>query len=105
MHQSRNEQLIFKTNKVKELLERFAGIKNIKISPIVSGKSHNYRNKIILHEQNNKLGLYQEQSHSLVSIGNCLITDERINEAYQKIKIWRFYKNIIGGITGFNLIK
>lgn len=85
MHQQRVEQLKFKENKVKELLERFTNLKDIKVKPIIYDKQFYYRNKIILHSKNNKLGFYQEKTHDIVEINTCMITTQEINEVYHKI--------------------
>jgi len=86
MHQERLEQLKFKENKVKELLERFTNLKDIKIKPIIYDNQFYYRNKIILHGKNNKLGFYQEKTHDIVEINTCMITRQEINEVYNKVE-------------------
>ena len=45
-----------------------------------------YRNKIVLHFNNNKLGYYKENSHDIVEIDNCLIVNNKINEIIKIIK-------------------
>jgi len=85
MHEKRSEQLIFKENKIKELVERFTGLNDIKINPIIFGNQFDYRNKIVLHGKNKKLGFYHEKTHDIVEINNCIITSLRINEIYSKI--------------------
>ena len=85
MHEDLESQLSFKKEKVKELLERFAGIKDIKINDVVRVNDFNYRNKIILHGQNGKLGFYKEQTHEVVPISECLITDREINKIYKRV--------------------
>jgi len=85
MHQDRDSQLSFKKDKVKELLERFACLKDIKINDVVRVNDFNYRNKIILHGPNNKLGFYKEQTHDVVEIRKCLITNSEINNIYKRV--------------------
>ena len=86
MHENLTEQLAFKRQKVKEILEKFAKVKDIKISDIVHVNSFNYRNKIILHGQKGKLGFYKEQTHEIVPIAECLITKNEINEIYNQVQ-------------------
>lgn len=46
----------------------------------------NYRNKIILHFNNNLIGYYKEQSHDIVEIDNCIIVNNKINEIIKILK-------------------
>lgn len=86
MHQERNKQLLFKENKVKELLKRFADIDEDIILPIIYGKENNYRNKIVLRVENGLLGFYREKTHELVHIDECLITNSEINVFLKKVQ-------------------
>ena len=86
MHEIREGQNSFKKNKVKELLERFTGLKEIKINSIITGKEFYYRNKIVLHSDFGNLGFYQEKTHELVPINSCVITALEINNIYVKIR-------------------
>lgn len=86
MHEERNAQLEFKENKVRELLERFTNLKSVVINKIAHSNQFYYRNKIILHAKNKKIGFYQEKTHDIVEIDTCLITSKKINEVYHKIK-------------------
>jgi len=85
MHQSYSSQLEFKENKVKELLERFGKIDNIKVSKIKYGNQFNYRNKVIFHGKEGKLGYYKENSNDLVCLDTCLLLDKKILEVYHQI--------------------
>lgn len=80
MHQKYEDQLIFKSNKVKEILNKFTNL-NIKINPIIPSNSlYNYRNKIVLHSTNGNLGLYKENSNNIINIKECLISSTMIND-------------------------
>ena len=46
----------------------------------------NYRNKVTLHIQNEKIGLYDEKTHELCPIDNCLLLDPIINNKITEIK-------------------
>ncbi len=85
MNRSQEKQWEEKEQKVKELLERVAGIKEIPLSPILSKNHFFYRNKAIFHGKNNQLGFYQEKTNILVPLTSCRIVKKEINEVYQKL--------------------
>ena len=68
-----------KVNKVKELMERFAHISPDLVKDMVSGTEYNYRNKIILHGLNGKIGFYEEKTHSVIPIKKCLLVSPKMN--------------------------
>jgi len=78
-------QLKYKENKVKELFKKVLNI-DIDIKDVISGNNYNYRNKISLHLKNNKIGFYSEESHNLVEIDECVITDKEINLVIKNLK-------------------
>ena len=80
-----DDQLKYKENKVKELFKKVLGI-DIDIKNVISGNNYNYRNKISLHIKNKKIGFYSEESHNLVEIDKCVITDKEINLVIEKLK-------------------
>lgn len=83
LHQSYEEQLQFKENKIRELVSRNLG--DVNVNKIISSNQYNYRNKIILHIKNNKLGLYEASSNDIVPIKECLLVDEKINNVIKKL--------------------
>lgn len=86
MHEKYEQQLSFKENKVRELINRFTGLDNINYYPIIGKNSFYYRNKVIFHGQNHKLGFYQEKTNDLVPIKECMITNKTLNNLYLKIQ-------------------
>jgi len=69
---------------IKEVLERLGVDVKETLKPFVpSPKSLRYRNRIQLHQKGNKLGYYQKESHNLVAISDCLITDETITKEFE----------------------
>jgi len=78
-------QLKYKENKVKELFKKVLNI-DIDIKDVISENNYNYRNKISLHLKNNKIGFYSEESHNLVEIDECVITDKEINLVIKNLK-------------------
>jgi len=81
LHQSNEEQLRFKENKVQEIFAKFSGVE-VKINPILHGPQFSYRNKITLHD----LGMYQKESRDLVRIEQCQLISERMNEVLHRLK-------------------
>lgn len=85
MHEDYSRQLEFKQNKVKELFDRYVGIDNVKIFPILSDRQFGYRNKVIFHGNENKLGLYSEKTNEVIHVSKCIIADDKINLIYNNI--------------------
>ena len=79
------EELKYKTNKVKELISKFTGLNNI-VEDTSYVNEYNYRNKIILHGENKELGLYQENTNKIVNIDKCLLVNNKINEIIKVLK-------------------
>ena len=75
---SYDEALKFKENKVKDVMKKFCDI-DIKVNDIIYDQRFNYRNKITLHVEGNKIGLYEKTSNKLVEVNKCLLVDEKIN--------------------------
>ena len=88
MHENYEKQLVFKQEKVKEILKRFADINldNIKIN---YNNNLNYRNKIILHGSNSELGLYENSSNNIVNIDKCYLVNDKINDLINRLKEYK----------------
>ena len=84
-HLSYEKENEYKENKVKELLKHIGNI-DIKINNIVYGEEYNYRNKVTLHNSNNKIGYYEKNTRNIIPIDKCLLLDEKINNSIDKIK-------------------
>ena len=79
-----DKQLEFKKNKVKDIFRKYA---NIKINPdIVGTDEKGYRNKIILHVENSKLGYYEKETNKLIEIDKCIIVSDKINKVIEIIR-------------------
>ena len=77
-HIKHSAQLEFKKNKVKNIFNRYL---KFDINPeIISVNSYGYRNKVVFHVDNNKIGFYKEGTNDLIEIKECLLVDKRINE-------------------------
>ena len=93
-HMNSSLQKEFKETKVKEVLYRFAGVDENKILPIVSIDKDGYRNKVVFHVKNKKLGFYKKGTHELIEIDKCLNLDDRINNLIPTLKKYAQEKNI-----------
>ncbi len=79
-HLCYNEENRFKTNKVKDLLNKYAHIKKEVIEPIKYQERNYYRNKITLHGNDEKLGLYGIKTNDIIPIQECLLVNKKIND-------------------------
>lgn len=79
MHMSIEYQEIFKENKVKEILKKYANIDN-EIKFIKNNKELYYRNKITLKIENGQFGYYNEETHNIINVNNCLLVNNEINK-------------------------
>lgn len=65
-----------------------------KIDVVLSPNEYNYRNKIKLFCKNNQLALFELSSKNLVPIKKCLLVNDEINYAIDKIQTFLSAKNI-----------
>lgn len=104
MHISEDDQIEFKKNKVKDILKYNSG-EDVNIENITYDKFYYYRNKIVLHVKDSKLGFYKNKTNELVEIDECLIANKKINELIKFLKKYLVDKNIeeimirVGNIT------
>lgn len=92
MNISISNNLDYKLDKVNDLLKR----NNIDFSVkeiIKSSSEYNYRNKVTLKVLNKEIGYFENSSHKLVCIDNCLICNDTINEVIKDLKLF----NIVNG--------
>ena len=88
---SYEDTINYKYNKVKNLFKK----NNIDINPtIIKNTSRfNYRNKISLKVVDKKIGFYEENTHNIVEIKECIIASPAINKTIPLISEF----NIING--------
>jgi len=79
------EQLEFKREKIYDLFKRNLGL-DINIKEILNDEDIFYRNKIVLHANNKKIGFYKEESHEIVEIDKCVISSKKINDLIERLK-------------------
>ena len=79
MHLGIDYQEEYKEKKVKEILKKYANIKeNVKF--IKNNKELYYRNKVTLKVKNSEFGYYNDETHNFISVNNCLLVNNKINE-------------------------
>jgi 23S rRNA (uracil1939-C5)-methyltransferase len=89
-HISYAEQLVVKRDLVRESLRKFSGFDvsgEDRVQPVVaSPRPFRYRNRIQLHHTPGVIGYYKRGSHSLVSIDDCPISEEKIAKEIPKLR-------------------
>ena len=84
-HMSYEETKKYKIEKIKTGLEKNHIL--FKTLDFVENKNDfYYRNKIELKLENGHLGFYQDKSHHLIEIDNCVITKKSINSIFSTLK-------------------
>lgn len=85
MHMSYEKQLLFKENKIKNIVNKYLN-KNIKINEIIKCDNiFNYRNKTTFQIKEN-IGFYKKNSYDIINVDNCLISDKVINSSIKYLK-------------------
>ncbi len=81
-HFSKDEQLKFKKEMVKNSLKKYGKIETEICDVIPSDKWFRYRNKFAfpVQEKNGeiKIGMYQKNSHNIIEIDDCLLQTEKV---------------------------
>ncbi|MFC6333488.1 23S rRNA (uracil(1939)-C(5))-methyltransferase RlmD [Paenibacillus septentrionalis] len=90
-HMTYEAQLTAKEEIVKEAFNRYAGITDLPMRPIIGMEEPwHYRNKaqLQLGMQQDQLvaGLYAQGTHKLIDISECTIQDTTINHVYKSLK-------------------
>ena len=85
MHYDRQSELIYKEEKVNDLIHKFSKLDSVRIKDIIGGQDYFYRNKLTLHGEKNKIGLYQEKTNKLISVKECLLCNKKINEIVDRL--------------------
>ena len=89
---SYEDTLSYKKDKLTNIISKYAGI-NTNIEVIPSPSTINYRNKITLKVVNGKYGYFENNSHTLTNIDNCLLAEEAIYNFIKDVN----YLNIKNG--------
>lgn len=85
-----NKQLEYKSKKIEELIKRNFN-NDIKINSIIYDKDFSYRNKILLHISQDKLGFFEQMSNNIIDIEKCLLVNGKANNLIKSIR--KFIKN------------
>ncbi len=93
MHIKEEKQEEFKKEKVEEILKKFLNY-NKDVNDIVFSKNFNYRNKVVLHIKDNKLGFYKNKTNELIEIDKCLLLNPVINDLISYLKKYIELKDI-----------
>lgn len=93
MHIKEEKQEEFKKEKVEEILKKFLNY-NKDVTDIVFSKNFNYRNKVVLHVKDNKLGFYKNKTNELIEIDKCLLLNPVINDLISYLKNYIELKDI-----------
>ena len=98
-HLMEEKQLEFKKDKVQETIHKISKL-DINVESTISVNSYAYRNKMVYpvctENGKAKVGMFKQNTHSIVSIENCLICEENINEIYSIIKDYIENSNYTG---------
>lgn len=99
-HQSKEENLKFKKEKVKNALKRIGKI-DVKVDDCVPCfKDDHYRNKISFKVENDRIGFYAEGTYQLVDVKSCLLAENEINNCLSVIRSYiKEHKNKIKSVT------
>ncbi len=87
LHLSYENTLTFKRSKIKELLKKNKINYNKEIEIIKNANPYYYRNKVSLKIENGTLGYYEESSHKLIEIKECITAKHSINEVIKNYKL------------------
>lgn len=92
LHLSYDNTIKYKKEKIESILSKYANYNN-DIEVIKSPNILNYRNKITLKVENNKIGYYKTKTHDIVSINECKLAQPSINNFIKDIH----YLNVSSG--------
>ena len=85
MHLSYEDQLLYKENKIRDILKKYAQLDDVKINSIVpSPDQFNYRNKVTL-KNNGMLGYYKRKSNDIVNIEYCYLVNDVLNKKIKEL--------------------
>lgn len=92
-HISYEEQLSFKTQRVKDVIERVGKIEGLKVhNTIGMDFPYNYRNKVQLpvgdNDGNIVVGFYAPRSHEIISMDHCYIQSKIGDKVVKLLKNW-----------------
>jgi len=98
-HMTYEAQLIFKTQRVKEVIERIGKLNNVLIHETLGMKEpYRYRNKVQLPvgfaDGKVQIGFYAPRSHDIINMDSCLIQDAAADKVALLTREWVTKYNI-----------
>ena len=84
MHISYSNQLKYKEDKIKNIMSKYANIDCVN-DIVKCDRPLNYRNKVTF-QVDNKIGLYEKRTNSIIPIDKCLLADPEINKYFNICK-------------------
>ncbi len=91
-HLKYDKQLEFKTNLVKETLQKVGGL-DLEVLPCEGSAEYGYRNKAVFPLGKN-IGMFEMGSHNIVEIDKCLLMNDKINQTLNIVREWISENNI-----------
>lgn len=89
------QEIVIKNRQLQNFLKKYIRPETFICEPVPSPCEYNYRNKITLHRQNNRLGYFAEDNKTVLDIESCPLAVKQIN-----MKICEFRKNIAYPMRG-----
>lgn len=85
-HLTKEEERIFKQEKVKNIFEKYTSFVLPAELPIISGRRCSYRNKVMLHIEKDVVGFYKEKTKQLFSLTECRLLKQDMMPLIKKLQ-------------------
>ena len=93
-HVGYQHQLAIKWRQVRDALRRIGKLKDVPMRPIIPSPRHYaYRNRITVHAQDGVIGFFRRDSHHLIDIERCPISQDEVNRALAELRKQRHVRN------------
>lgn len=103
LHLTYDRQLLFKENKIREIMHRFCNY-DFKINNIIrSDLQYNYRNKVTF-QINNNIGFYERGSNRIVPVSDCKIISDKTNQVLKLLNSCSFKRHLKSFIVRSNVM-
>lgn len=79
-------QLELKAKQVAQAMRRIGRLANPPMRPIIPSLPYGYRNRITVHAQDNVVGFYRRNVHTLMDIERCPIAAPEVNDALTHLR-------------------
>ena len=87
IHLNYEDTLKFKQNKIKNLLKKYKINYDKELEIVKNDNPFYYRNKVSLKMENGYLGYYEENTHKLLEIKECMMAKHSINEVIKNYQL------------------